>query len=207
MIDLDEPVAAEGSTEHDDWEENMPTPSQYPLHSNEGRCGFLESYIWFGEVALFEAVGHLWALMEEPKNLRCIGIGIHAGTGGSGKWALAKFLRRALRETLDFEAPKPWDEEHADIHAFHQASMDYFAADRAHYERTIQKYADLLVGQPGRHDTHSAEIIPGPWVPLPPAVDPLARQGDEFVFANAIARRPEVNFSAQDPSRTNDHIL
>ena len=67
----------------------------------------------------------------------------------NGRWPSSS--RRALRESRDYEAPKPWDQQHADIHAFHEAAMDYFAADFAHYEKAVQKYADLLVGEPGRH--------------------------------------------------------
>ena len=142
----------------------MPRVSEWPLGSNEGRCGFLESYIWFGEAALFEAVNHMWNSLEEPRKLRCIYIGMYAGTGGSGKWALAKFLRRALREALDYDGTPPWGKQYADIHEFHQVAMDYFAADYAHYERTIQKYADILNGEPGRHEQHSARLIRGPWL-------------------------------------------
>lgn len=140
-----------------------PTPSAYPLHSNEGRCGFLESYIWFGEEKLFEAVSHIWDLLNEPKNVRCIYIGTHAGTGGSGKWALAKLLRRALREALDDGLAQPDWLPGQTLHDFHAASMAYFAASYAHYERTVQKYADILGGEPGRHDLHSAHVIKGPW--------------------------------------------
>ncbi len=191
----------------DDDDFDPPTPSKYPLHTNEGRCGFLESYIWFGEVALFEAVSHLWALMAEPKDLRCIGIGIYAGTGGSGKWALAKFLRRALRESLDYEAPKPWDQQHADIQRSTRPRWTISPQTSPTTKRAIQKYADLLVGEPGRHSIHSAQVIPGPWVALPPIHDCLGDQADELASPDGITGRPKVNFSSRDPSRMNDHIL
>jgi hypothetical protein len=160
-LTLAEKVAAAIAYEDPD----PPTPSAWPLGSNEGRCGFLESYIWFGEVKLFEAVNHMWNSLREPKKLLSIHIGMYAGTGGSGKWALAKFLRRALRETLDYEGPAPWGQPYADIHEFHEAAMDYFAADRAHYERSIQKYADILNGEPGRHQPPSRPmVLVGPWI-------------------------------------------
>jgi len=144
-----------------DPEPGPPNPSEWPLGTNEGRCGFLESYIWFGEEKLFEAVNHIWNSMREPRKLLSIYIGMYAGTGGSGKWALAKFLRRALRETLDYEGPTPWERTYSTIDDFHCAAMDYFAADRAHYERSIQKYADILNGEPGRHAEHSAQVVKG----------------------------------------------
>ena len=151
----------------DDPEPGPPRPSEWPLGSNEGRCGFLESYIWFGEEALFEAMSHIWNSMRKPKNTLCVYIGMYAGTGGSGKWALAKFLRRALRESLDYDGQAPWGQQYPTVDRYHEAAMDYFAADMAHYYRTIQKYADILNGESGRHAQHSAEVIKGPWRALP----------------------------------------
>ena len=147
-------------------EPDPPPPSAYPLNSNQGRCGFLEAYIWRGEVALFESVSHIWHSLNEPKNARCIGIGLAAGTGGSGKWALARFLRRALRESLDYDGTQPWSRDYSTLDEFHAASMDYFAADYAHYERAVQKYADILAGQPERHAPHRFNVLIGPWAML-----------------------------------------
>ena len=107
----------------------------------------------------------IWHSLNEPKNLRCISIGIAAGTGGSGKVALAKFLRRALRESLDYDGT--WDQPFGSIDEFHKAAMSYFDSDFAHYERTIQKYADILNGEPGRHYVHTAKLIIGPWTRSP----------------------------------------
>jgi hypothetical protein len=134
------------------------------LCSNDGRCGFLESYIWRGEPALFEAVSHIWDSLNEPKTERCILIGFASGTGGSGKWALAKFLRRALREALDDGLTPPWvRHSYPDLDAFHAAAMGYFDASFRHYERTIQKYGDILNGEPGRHAPVPMNLIQGPW--------------------------------------------
>jgi hypothetical protein len=72
-------------------------------------------------------------------------MGLAAGCGGTGKRALVKFLRAALDEALDSKIPVPQG-EHPDIHAVHAAWTAYFAADRAHYQKTIQKYADLMQG-------------------------------------------------------------
>lgn len=142
----------------------MPRPSEWPLGSNEGRCGFLESYIWFGEAALFEAVGHIWNSIEGPQKLRCAQIGMIAGTGGIGKAALANFLRRALREALDYEVTPPSWQEFPDIHQFHEATMQFFADSHAHYEKTVQKYADILNGEPGKHAPNApGKLIVGPW--------------------------------------------
>jgi hypothetical protein len=72
-------------------------------------------------------------------------MGVASGSGGAGKTALVHFLRAALEEALDSKIPPPQG-EHRDIHAVHAAWKVYFAADRAHYEKTIQKYADLMSG-------------------------------------------------------------
>jgi hypothetical protein len=130
-----------------------PPPSAYPLGCDEGRRGFLEAYIWRGEVALFEAVNHIWNQLLEPKTIRCTMIGAAAGTGGTGKKALIPFLRRALRESLDNDIPQPWGQDYPDIHAYHAAATAYLAADFSHYEQTVQKYANLMnSGEPPHHD-------------------------------------------------------
>src|SRR5438309_475383 len=116
-----------------------PPPSAYPLGTNEGRCGFIESYMWRGEDALFESVNHAWNSLSEPRAIKCIYIGIYAGTGGSGKWALAKVLRRALREYLDYNPTPPWGQEFGSLDRLHEAAMNYFDSDWAFYQRTVQK--------------------------------------------------------------------
>lgn len=163
-----------------------PPPSAWPLHCNDGRVGFLESFMWRGEVALFESVSHIWALLNEPKNARCIGIGLAAGTGGSGKWALAKMLRKALRESLDSGITPPWGQKFGSIDLLHEAAMNYFNADYAHYEKTVQKYADILNGEPGRHVSPAGTVIVGPWRALPrpdtvPRSELLSRAYEESI--------------------------
>ena len=148
------------SDEDDDFE--PPPPSAYPLCTNEGRCGFLEAYIWRGEDAMFEAVNHIWSQLRPPKAYRCTLMGLAAGTGGSGKKALTPFLRRALRDALDDDLPQPWGEHYADIDAFHDAAMAYFAASQNRYETMIEKYASLMNGEIP-HVTDGAEVIQGPW--------------------------------------------
>jgi len=154
------PAAADADFINDDDDFEPPSPSAYPLCSNEGRCGFLEAYIWRGEAALWESVNHIWNQLLPPKAERCTAIGLAAGTGGTGKAALIPFLRRALRESLDDGLVQPGP-EFTDIHEFHAASMDYFAASYAHYEKTIQKCADLING--GSEAIPNAEVIEGPW--------------------------------------------
>jgi hypothetical protein len=134
------------AVEEDDDDFEPPPPSAYPLCTNEGRCGFLEAYIWRGEEALFEAVNHLWNELHPPKAYRCTLIGLAAGTGGTGKKALIPFLRKALRDALHDDLPQPWGEQYPDIDAFHEAAMAYFAASHSHYETMIQKYANLMNG-------------------------------------------------------------
>ena len=146
-----------------DWEPERPPISSFALCTNEGRVGFLEEYIWRGEEALFEAVTILWDQLCEPKANRCFGIGLAAGSGGTGKWALAKFLRKALREALDHDYVQPCGYDYPDIHTFHTASMEFFAASYDHYERAVQKYADLLVTHPFGNAPRACKLIKGPW--------------------------------------------
>ena len=143
-------------------DEDPPPPSAYPLTTDEGRRGFLEAYIWRGEAALFESVMHIWNSLSPPKAYRCLLVGAAAGTGGSGKDALVPFLRKALREALDDGLIQPTGEGCADIHEYHKVSMDFFAASYNHYEKTIQKYADLLNGGPP-DVSPKATVIEGPW--------------------------------------------
>jgi hypothetical protein len=155
-----------------------PPPSEWPLDTYEGRYGFLESYMWRGEIALFESVTHIWNLLNEPKDARCIGIGLAAGTGGTGKWALAKFLRHALHDALHNDIRPPWGQKFGSLDETHNAAMSYFEADYAHYERAVQKYADILGGESGRHASLESQLIQGPWRALlqRPEVRPEARQ-------------------------------
>jgi len=143
----------------DDYE--PPMPSAYPLCTNEGRCGFLEAYIWRGEEVLWESVNHMWNELCEPKALRCTAIGLAAGTGGSGKKALIPFLRRALDEAINHDLTQPTIDDYPDIHAFHEASMAFFAADYALYQKAIQKFADLMNGGPDNAPV--GIVIEGRW--------------------------------------------
>jgi hypothetical protein len=148
------------------WEPEVATPSAWPLGSNEGRCGFLEAFIWYGEEKLFEAVNHAWNSLSEPKAIKCVYIGMYAGTGGSGKWALAKMLRQALREWLDYDGHPPWEQPVTDIDQYHRAAMDFWAAEEVYHQRVIQNYADILNGEPGRHSPVRSQVIQGPWAAL-----------------------------------------
>lgn len=166
-------------------------PSAWPLTSNEGRCGFLEAYIWRGEEALFEAVSHIWKCLNHPKNERCIMIGALAGTGGSGKWALAKFLRRALRDALDDGLEAPWvRHSYPDLATLHQAAMGWFDASYAHYERAVQKYADILNGEPGRHAPVRCKVIQGPWAVT--ADEEITHHATRRLKRSVIAPRPMI---------------
>ena len=57
-----DPLANMGNMEGDVLDDDFepPAPSAYPLGTNDGRCGFLEAYIWRGEDALWESVNHIW---------------------------------------------------------------------------------------------------------------------------------------------------
>ena len=127
-------------------EPDPPPPSAYSLGCDGGRRGFLEAYIWRGEAALFEAINHMWKSLNEPKGAHCALIGYMAGTGGTGKCALIRFLRKALREALDDGLMQPTS-GFADIHEFHAASMEYFRASYSHYQKTVAKYARIMNGE------------------------------------------------------------
>jgi hypothetical protein len=156
-----------GCTDDDDLEvHDPPPPSAYLLCTNEGRCGFLEAYIWRGEAALWESVNHIWSQLRPPKDVRCTNMAIAAGTGGIGKKALVPLLRRALREALDNDLVQPHIKDYPDIDAFHQASMAYFADDYGLYEKAVQKYADIINGGP-EQPAPEGVVIEGPWVTSP----------------------------------------
>ena len=144
----------------------VPSPSEYHLGSNEGRCAFLDSFIWYGEDKLFEAVNHAWNSLAHPRPVKCIYIGMWAGTGGSGKWALAKVLKQALREWLDYDVKMPLGERYSNIHDYHAAATDFWAAQAVYHQGVIQKYADILNGEPGRHAPMPSTVIQGPWPAL-----------------------------------------
>lgn len=146
----------------DDGEPQQIPFSNFALCTDEGRRDFLEEYIFWGAERLFEAVGYIWDSLNEPKDARCIGIGIAAKTGGTGKAALAKFLHKALRSALDYEVPMPSPKGEG-LEKFQQDVASYFAADRDHYENAIQVYADILGGEPGRHQPPADNLIQGPW--------------------------------------------
>jgi hypothetical protein len=139
-----------------------PPPSAYSLVCDGGRRGFLEAYIWRGEAALFEAVNHMWDSLNPPKAVHCALIGLMAGSGGTGKCALIRFLRKGLREALDDGLVQPTS-GYGDIHEFHAASMTYFEASYAHYLNAVQKYADLMNGGPD-DVPHKCLVIHGPWL-------------------------------------------
>lgn len=163
---LDHPIVTMTSAEFDEWlareDEDPPPPSAYSLGCDGGRRGFLEAYIWRGEAALFESVNHIWSSLNPPKGAHCTLIGFMAGTGGTGKCALIRFLRKALRDALDDGLVQPGS-GYASIDEFHSASMDYFEASYAHYERVIARYAKLMNGE--KEQVVEGLIIPGPWQP------------------------------------------
>ena len=144
----------------------VPFPSEYHLGTNEGRCGFVAAYFWRGEEVLFEAVNHAWNSLSEPRAMKCIYIGMFAGTGGSGKWALAKMLRHGLKEALSYDGRPPWGKPITDVHEFHAAATDYLTAYWGQYDATIQVYADILNGEPGRHAPTRSQVIQVPWPAL-----------------------------------------
>ena len=162
---LDHPILTMTSAEFDEWlareDEDPPPPSAYSLGCDGGRRGFLEAYIWRGEAALFESVNHIWNSLNAPKGAHCTLIGFMAGTGGTGRCALIRFLRKALREALDDGLVQP-SSGYATIDAFHAASLDYFEASYSHYEKAVAKYAAILNGEPCQ-PLQTSVLLNGPW--------------------------------------------
>jgi hypothetical protein len=126
------------------WEPE-PTPlSAFPLHSHEGRCGFLREFYMVGEGALFSAVAHIWSSLEEPRTVRCIKMGLAAGTGGSGKRALRKLLQKFFQEALSIDNPLPPRAAYESLQSWHEASMASFQQDEADLAALVEIYAAQL---------------------------------------------------------------
>ena len=104
---------------------------------------------------LFAAVAHIWDSLAEPREARCIQIGLASGTGGKGKVALVLMLNKLLAECVEMPAaPKPDDFD--SLEAWHQASMAVF-------DNEAQRERDLCA--------HYSAILDGAVIPLKPRTD------------------------------------
>lgn len=72
----------------------------YPLDSHQWRTAFLTRLTEVGYIGLIEASGHVYQLLEEPKDNRCKLLAAHAQMVGSGKLAVFQALERFLDDYL-----------------------------------------------------------------------------------------------------------
>jgi hypothetical protein len=108
--------------------------------------GFLYEYCAQGEPSLFAAVSHIWDSLAEPRDARCIKMGLACGTGGKGKMALVLMLRQFLDRFIEAGGPMPRAGEDDTIHTYHQAAMTHFAKMAAEEAALVEYYAAVLNG-------------------------------------------------------------
>lgn len=121
----------------------------FALHDEGQREAFLCEFCKAGETVLFEAVSHIWASLEGPREARCIAMGMAAGTGGKGKLALVRLLRACLKEVVTWGEPMPRPENYLTLGQWHQATMDAFEAEAAREDQVYKHYAAILNGLAG----------------------------------------------------------
>ena len=140
--------AANDESTDDLFEPILPLKS-FALHDDGQREAFLCEFCKAGEPALFEAVNHIWSSLEEPREARCIGMGMAAGTGGKGKLALIHLLRACLKEVITWDVAMPRPEDQSTLCQWHQATMDAFEAEAAREDQVYKHYAAILNGLAG----------------------------------------------------------
>jgi len=147
MSDRPNPETADLENVDDLFEPMLPLNS-FALCRSDHRAAFLYEFCKVGEPALFEAVNHIWASLEEPREARCIAIGLAAKTGGKGKLALIHVLRACLKEVVTWGGSMPRPEEHASLGDWHRATMAAFAAEREREDGVYNCFAAILGGEP-----------------------------------------------------------
>lgn len=154
-----------GPDEFDEWlAVNSPPLHSFPLDSHEGRLGFLRELFNRGFPALFEGVAHVWKLLEEPKGRRCFGIGLAAGTGGKGKFALLKFLSAMIEDSLATISSVPSPDGFASLDEWNDCVASSWQTDEARLCVVLEKYARLLVAHPfGTPTVEKGKLVVGPW--------------------------------------------
>lgn len=140
--------AADDESTDDLFEPILPLKA-FALHDHSQREAFLYEFCKAGEPVLFEAVSHIWASLEEPREARCIAMGMAAGTGGKGKLALVRLLRACLKEVVTWGEPMPRPENYLTLGQWHQATMDAFEAEAAREDQVYKRYAAILNGLAG----------------------------------------------------------
>lgn len=127
-----------------------PVPlTSFILEDDAHRRAFLREFCKVGEPALFEAVGHIWSSLAEPRDARCVALGIAAGTAGKGKMVLVRLLRACLKDVLAWGTPLPAASKYASLELWHKATMAAFDAEQEREEKVYGKYAAMLNGEPG----------------------------------------------------------
>lgn len=141
-----------------------PVPlSSFPLQSDKCRKEFLREYLRRGEPARFEAVSHIWASLNEPREARCTAMGIAARTGGKGKSALMNLLAALLEEVMSINAILPRAADYPSLDEWHEAVIASFDDEEIQTNAALQKYADILNGGAEPKSSPPAEVIHGPW--------------------------------------------
>ena len=147
MNDAMIPDELEQASDLDELFEKPLALTSFMLKDDAHRRAFLREFCKVGEPALFEAVSHIWSSLAEPRNARCIAMGIAAGTGGKGKMALVRLLRACLKDILAWGAPLPTSAEYASLELWHEATMVAFEAEQEREEKVYEKYAAILNGE------------------------------------------------------------
>jgi len=145
---MDELTAMEAAADEtvDDLFEGIVPLNSFALHDHNQRTAFLCEFCKVGEPALFEAVGHIWSSLEEPREARCIAMGMAAGTGGKGKIALVRLLRACLKDVVTWGGTLPRHQDHSSLGDWHEATMDAFEAERMREDRVFARYSAFLGG-------------------------------------------------------------
>ncbi|MCF2514856.1 hypothetical protein LVY65_07235 [Sphingomonas sp. G124] len=145
------------------WEPEPIDLTVYALANDEHRREFLAQYCWQGESVLLVAVAHIWGSLAEPRQARCTRMGQACGAGGKGKMALVRMLRQLLAECLEYP-PMPRPDQFDSLEAWHQASMQAFAAEAQREQDLYARYAAILDGRPDPAEpAATATVITGPW--------------------------------------------
>ena len=129
------------------WEPELADLTTYALSYTEQRVEFLHQYCYQGEPVLLVAVAHIWDSLAEPREARCIQIGLASGAGGKGKMALVLMLQKMLAECNAIGAVLPDKGGFAGPDEWHQAVMAHFAGGEEQERALCRSYADILDGQ------------------------------------------------------------
>jgi len=128
------------------WEPDPLPMDSFSLADPEQREDFLYQYCYYGEPLLLSAVAHIWDSLAEPREWRCIKIGLASGTGGTGKMALVLTLQKMLAECVEIGPVMPRGGEFDDIDAHHQAVTDHWTSTYEQERALCRVYGKILDG-------------------------------------------------------------